>query len=132
MSAPIFRSFREPEPANAKPNAQPTRLPFSHQIESVCYWFTMLTLAIATVYLVLVTANSAPRPDRAELGWGAITPQWIADCLPLFVTGVCLGEAGYSFCKGMRSWKEILVGAGFLLLPSIGQWLPSLAITPHH
>lgn len=132
MSAPIFRSFREPEPADPKSNPQPTRLQFSQQMESVCYWLTMVTLAVATVYLVLVTVNSAPRPDRAELGWGAITPRWIADCLPLFMTGVCLGEAGYSFCKGMRSWKKILVGAGFLFLRSIGQWLPSVVVTPHH
>lgn len=132
MYSSILNSLPGPEPGDPKPNAQPMRLQFSRHVESICYWLTMICLAIATVYLAYVTVNNVPPPDRAELGWGAMTPWWIADCLPLFVTGVCLGEAGYSFWKGMCSWKEILVGAGFLLLRGIGQWLSPLAITPHH
>lgn len=125
MSTPTLHSLPNPEPRDPKPKVQPARLQLSQQMESVCYWLTMVSLAIATVYLMYVTVNNAPPTDRAELGWGATTPRWMADCLPLFVTGICLGEAAYSFWKGIRCWKEILVGAGFLLLRGIGQWLPS-------
>lgn len=91
----------------------------------------MITLAIVTIYLAYRSVRNAAPPDPAELGWGAITPRWMVDCLPLFVSGVCLGQAGYSLWNGIRSWKEIWVGAGFLLLRGLTQWLPSLGSLSH-
>jgi hypothetical protein len=91
----------------------------------------MTTLAIATVYLGYVAISNAPPPAAADLGWGASTPTWMIDCLPLFVTGICLGEAGYSLWHGVRCWKGIFVGAGFLVLRAATQWLPSLGILQH-
>ena len=91
----------------------------------------MVSLAVATVYLAYRAVSNAAPPDPTQLGWGASTPQWMVDCLPLFVSGICLCEAGHSFYKGMRSWKEIAVGAGFLLLRGLTQWLPALASLTH-
>jgi hypothetical protein len=127
----MFAAAFHPLPEQ-NPKQKHRRLRLSQVIESFCYWLTMAGLAIATVYLGYLTVSHAPPPDPAELGWCASTPRWMVDCLPLFVTGICLGEAGYSFWKGIRSWKEISVGAGFLLLRGLAQWLPPLAALPHH
>lgn len=131
MSAPALHSLPGPEPENTKQKLRSPGLRLAQQFEAICYWLTMASLATATVYLAYRTVSNAPPPDPTALGWGASTPQWMVDCLPLFVSGICLCEAGHSFYKGMRSWKEIAVGAGFLLLRSLTQWLPALASLTH-
>lgn len=120
-----------PIPPDSNQNARATRLGFSEKLESTCYWFTMVSLAIATVYLAYQALINVPPPDPNELGWCATTPPWLVDCLPLFISGVCLCQAGHSFKKGIRSWKEIRVGAAFILLRGLTQWLPSLATLSH-
>lgn len=118
-------------PEHSTQDTRSRPLGFSEKVESTCYWLTMVSLAIATVYLAYRAVSSAPPPDPTELGWCASTPRWMVDCLPLFISGVCLCEAGHSFKKGIRSWKEVGVGAAFLLLRGLTQWLPSLPILSH-
>ena len=128
MSAAASHPMPSPESGDPRQKARHSRV--WQGIETCCFWLTMVVLAIATVCLAYLTVGHLPPPNPSELGWGATTPKWLVDFFPLSITAVCLGEAGHSFWKGMRSWKQILVGAGFLLLRGIPQWLPCLPLLP--
>ncbi len=111
------------QPSPKPPKGSQFRL--SQRIESFGYWLAMTALATATVYLGYLALSGSSPPDAMDLGWGANTPCWIVECLPLSLVALYVGEAGYSRWQGVRSWKSILLGAGLLCFRGLTQWLPS-------
>lgn len=102
------------EPLEAEPDAQ--ELPFSEPVSSLCYWVTILLLAITGAYLIrwqFTHPDSYTGPVNDP--WGIITPPWLV--LPVAPIGVILslGHAAWCALRGRRAWK-MLMTAGSLII----------------
>ena len=81
MSAPALHSLPGPEPENTKQKLRSPGLRLAQQFEAICYWLTMASLAIATVYLAYRTVSNRRRQiQRRSAGVRAHRNGWSIVC----------------------------------------------------
>ena len=89
---------------------------FSEVATSVCYWATVLLLAIAGTGL-LYWRFTHPGPFAAPVGdpFGVTTPPWLIVSLPP-KAGLRppLGHAAWSAVRGQRIWTMLAAAAGLI------------------
>ena len=84
----------------------------SETLQSVCYWTTVLLLAVVGGYIMHwrwthTTLNAMLADDP----WGVTTPPWIVEVLlPLAIFGY-LAEACRQAFQGNRRWKHLMTAS---------------------
>src|ERR1700730_19257822 len=98
--------------ANEPEQTEEERLLFSSLVTSVCYWTTIILLAIVGTYLIdWWLTHPGPYTAPANDPWGITTPPWLI--LPLAPIGVVgsLGHAIWCALRGQRTWKMLITAA---------------------
>jgi hypothetical protein len=90
---------------------------FSGPLSSICYWSTILLLAIVGAYMIRweiwsAVLNAVPESDF----WGITTPPWLIAPLAPLGTLLSLGQAVWSALRGRRSWRMVMTAAGLILV----------------
>lgn len=85
---------------------------FSETLQAVCYWITVLLLAVIGGYVLHwrwthTTLNAMPADDP----WGVTTPPWIVEVLLPFVILGYLAEACRHAFQGDRRWKHLMAAS---------------------
>jgi hypothetical protein len=88
---------------------------FSEVATSVCYWATVLLLAIAGTGL-LYWRFTHPGPFAVPVGdpFGVTTPPWLIVSLPPIGVSASLGHAAWSAVRGQRIWRMLAAAAGLI------------------
>jgi len=88
---------------------------FSEVAISVCYWATVLLLAIAGAGL-LCWRLTHPGPSAVPVGdpFGVTTPPWLIVSLPPIGVAASLGHAAWSAVRGQRIWRMLAAAAGLI------------------
>ena len=88
---------------------------FSEVLTSVCYWSTVILLAIAGAGL-LYWRLSHPGPTAVPVGdpFGVTTPPWLIVSLPPIGVAASLGHAAWSAVRGQRIWRMLAAAAGLI------------------
>jgi len=88
---------------------------FSEVATSVCYWATVLLLAIAGAGL-LCWRLTHPGPSAVPVGdpFGVTTPAWLIVSLPPIGVAASLGHAAWSAVRGQRIWRMLAAAAGLI------------------
>lgn len=88
---------------------------FSEVATSVCYWATVLLLAIAGTGL-LYWRFTHPGPFAVPVGdpFGVTTPPWLIVSLPPIGVAASLGHAAWSAVRGQRIWRMLAAAAGLI------------------
>ena len=107
---------------------QSEALLFSDTGQSICYWGTMVLLAVASAYLIysqFAHPSVYARPASEPLG--IVTPPWLI--LPLAPLGAVgsLGHALWQALRGRQSWKWLLASAAFAFVLAAGEVLATCA-----
>ena len=82
---------------------------------SVCYWSTVILLAIAGAglfYWRLTHPGSAAVP--AGDPFGVTTPPWMMLSLPPIGVAASLGHAAWCAARGQRVWRMLMTAAGLI------------------
>jgi hypothetical protein len=97
---------------------------FSEPMSSVCYWASILLLAVAGAYLIRWQFShpgsyAAPADDP----FGIRTPPWlILSAAPVGVI-LSLGHAVCRALRGRRQWRMVLTSASLILILACGRYL---------
>ena len=97
---------------------------FSESMSSLCYWVSVLLLAVAGAYLIRWQfthpgTNAAPADDP----FGIRTPPWlILSAAPVGVI-LSLGHAACHALRGRRQWRMVLTSASLILILACGRLL---------
>jgi hypothetical protein len=97
---------------------------FSERLSSLCYWVTILLLAIAGGYLIrwqFIHPGSYAEPVNDP--WGITTPPWLV--LPVAPIGVILslGHAAWCALRGQRTWKMLMTAGSLIVVLACGKLL---------
>ena len=101
---------------------------FSEPVSSLCYWATIVLLAIAGAYLIRSQfTHPGSYADPVNDPWGITTPPWLV--LPVAPIGVILSlsHAAWRAFRGQRAWKMIMTAASLIfVLACAGSLKPGL------
>lgn len=87
----------------------------SEPISSLCYWTTILLLAIAGLYLISWRlSHPLPYGTGFDDPWGVVTPPWLVESLGPIAVVLSLGHAARRAVRGQRMWKMIITPAGVI------------------
>jgi len=90
---------------------------YSGALSSICYWSTILLLAIVGAYMIRWEIWSGPRYALpANDFWGITTPPWLIEPLAPLGTLLSLGQAVWSALRGRRAWRMVVTAAGLILV----------------
>ena len=112
----------EPEDARVENEAE-SRLQeilFSEALTSVCYWSTVLLLAIVGAGLVYWRLTH-PGPSAEPVGdpFGVSTPAWLIVSLPPVGVVAALGQAAWCAARGQRLWRMLATAAGLIAVMGV-------------
>jgi len=88
---------------------------FSEMATSLCYWSTVVLLAVACaglLYWRLRHSGSAVAP--ATDPFGIATPSWMMLSLPPIGVAASLGQAAWSAVRGRRVWNMLMTAAALI------------------
>ena len=93
---------------------------FSEVATSVCYWATVLLLAIAGAGL-LCWRLTHPGPSAVPVGdpFGVTTPAWMIVSLPPLGVVAALGQAAWCAARGQRVWRMLATAAGLIAVMGV-------------
>ena len=99
------------------PDAEIEDLPSSGALSSMCYWSTILLLAIMGAYMIRweIWRGAWYAPPTADF-WGITTPPWLIAPLAPLGTLLSLGRAVCSELRGRRAWRMVVTAAGLILV----------------
>ena len=90
---------------------------YSGALSSICYWSTILLLAIVGAYMIRWEIWSGPRYALpANDFWGITTPPWLIEPLAPLGTLLSLGHAVWSALRGRLAWRTVVAAAGLILV----------------
>jgi sirohydrochlorin ferrochelatase len=92
---------------------------FSDLISSVCYWSTVILLALAgagLLYWRVRHAGSAVAP--AGDPFGITTPPWMMLSLPPLGVAASLSHAAWCAARGRRAWRMLMTAASLIAVMS--------------
>jgi hypothetical protein len=90
---------------------------FSDTVSSLCYWGTILLLAIVGAHLTRWDiGHAAHYVLPANDFWGVTTPAWLMAPLAPIGTLLSLAHAAWSALRGRRTWKMVMTAAGLILV----------------
>ena len=97
---------------------------FSEPMSSVCYWASILLLAVAGAYLIRWQfSHPASYAAPADDPFGIRTPPWlILSAAPVGVI-LSLGHAVCRALRGRRQWRMVLTSASLILILACGRFL---------
>jgi len=85
---------------------------FSETMSSLCYWTTILLLAITGAYLIRWRfIHSVAYSDGVNDPWGVATPPWLVESLAPVGVVLSLAQAVWREFQGQRRWKMIMTSA---------------------
>jgi hypothetical protein len=93
-------------------------------VSSLCYWVTILLLAIAGSYLIRWRfTHSGFYAGPVHDPWGITTPPWLV--LPVAPIGVILtlGLAAWCALRGQRAWKMLMTAGSLIIVLACGRLL---------
>ena len=107
----------EPEDARVEnePESRLQEIFLSEALTSVCYWSTVLLLAIVgagLVYWRLTHPGLSAEPVTDP--FGVTTPAWLIVSLPPIGVAASLGHAAWSAVRGQRIWRMLAAAAGLI------------------
>ena len=92
---------------------------FSDLISSVCYWSTVILLALAGAGLLYWRVR---HPDSAAApagdSFGITTPPWMMLSLPPLGVAASLGHAAWCAARGRRAWRMLVTAASLIAVMS--------------
>jgi hypothetical protein len=92
---------------------------FSEIVTSVCYWSTVVLLAVAgagLLYWRLRHTGSAGAPVTDP--FGVTTPPWMMLSLPPIGVVASLGHAAWCAARGRRVWRMLMTAASLIAVMS--------------
>ena len=92
---------------------------FSEMVTSVCYWSTVVLLAIAgtgLLYWRFRHPGSAAAPVTDP--FGITTPPWMMLSLPPIGVAASLGHAAWCAVRGRRVWRMLMTPAALIAVMS--------------
>ena len=92
---------------------------FSDVISSVCYWSTVILLALAgagLLYWRLRHSGSAAAPVTDP--FGISTPPWMMLSLPPIGVAASLGHAAWCAARGRRVWRMLMTASSLIAVMS--------------
>ena len=92
---------------------------FSGVISSVCYWSTVILLALAgagLLYWRLRHPGSAAAPVTDP--FGISTPPWMMLSLPPIGVAASLSHAAWCAARGRRAWRMLMTAASLIAVMS--------------
>ena len=92
---------------------------FSDVISSVCYWSTVILLALAgagLLYWRLRHPGSAAAPVTDP--FGISTPPWMMLSLPPIGVAASLSHAAWCAARGRRAWRMLMTAASLIAVMS--------------
>jgi hypothetical protein len=93
---------------------------FSELIPSVCYWSTVLLLAIAGAALVYCWLTRPDCPaDPASDPFGVTTPPCLIMCLPPIGMVASLAHVAWCAVSGQRAWRMLATAAGLIAVMGV-------------
>jgi hypothetical protein len=101
------------------PETDPQEALFSEMVTSVCYWSTVLLLALAgagLLYWRLRHPGSAAPPVTDP--FGITTPPWMMLSLPPIGVAASLSHAGWCAVRGRRVWRMLMTAATLIAVMS--------------
>jgi hypothetical protein len=92
---------------------------FSDLISSVCYWSTVILLALAGAGLLYWRVRH-PGSAAAPTGdpFGVTTPPWMMLSLPPIGVAASLGHAAWCAVRGRRVWRMLMTAATLIAVMS--------------
>ena len=93
---------------------------FSELITSVCYWSTVLLLAIAGAALVYCRLTRPDCPaDPASDPFGVTTPPSLIICLPPIGVAASLAHVAWCAVSGQRAWRMLATASGLIAVMGV-------------
>jgi hypothetical protein len=92
---------------------------FSEMVTSVCYWSTVVLLAVVgagLLYWRLRYPGSAAAPVTDP--FGITTPPWMMLSLPPIGVAASLGNAAWCAVRGRRVWRMLMTAATLIAVMS--------------
>jgi len=90
---------------------------FSGALSSICYWSTILLLAIVGTSMIRWEIwHGARYALPANDFWGITTPPWLIAPLAPLGTLLSLGQAVWSALRGRRAWPMVIAAGGLILV----------------
>ena len=92
---------------------------FSEMVTSVCYWSTVVLLAIAgtgLLYWRFRHPGSAAAPVTDP--FGITTPPWMMLSLPPIGVVASVGHAAWCAARGRRAWRMLMTAASLIAVMS--------------
>jgi hypothetical protein len=93
---------------------------FSEVLTSVCYWSTVIVLAIVgagLLYWRLTHPGSSAMPVSDP--FGVTTPPWLIVSLPPIGVASSLGHAAWSAVRGQRIWRMLATAAVLIVVMGV-------------
>jgi hypothetical protein len=92
---------------------------FSEIVTSLCYWSTVVLLALAGAGLFYWRVR---HPDSASAlagdPFGITTPPWMMLSLPPLGVAASLGHAAWCAARGRRAWRMLMTAASLIAVMS--------------
>ena len=103
-----------------EPESRLQEILFSEALTSVCYWSTVLLLAIVGAGLVYWRLTH-PGPSAEPVGdpFGVSTPAWLIVSLPPVGVVAALGQAAWCAARGQRVWRMLATAAGLIAVMGV-------------
>lgn len=118
----ITKKENEAEDRREQPDADVQGFLFSEAMSSLCYWTTILLLAIASAYLIRWRfIHPLPYADGVNDPWGVATPPWLVESLAPVGVVLSLGQAAWRAFLGQRAWKTIMTSASLIAVLICGK-----------
>jgi hypothetical protein len=112
----------EPEDARVEnePESRLQEILFSEVLTSVCYWSTVLLLAIVGAGLAYWRlTHPGPVAEPVTDPFGVTTPSWMIVVLPPVGVVAALGQAVWCAARGQRVWRMLATAAGLIAVMGV-------------
>ena len=110
-------------PSGLHPWSAIQRIVLSDAVLNVCYWCTVVLVAVVGGYVVHWRWTHPLIPAVAEDPWGINTPPWIVEALfPVLMFG-SLAEAGRQALCGNRQWKPVGTATLVMVIAGLSETL---------
>ena len=92
---------------------------FSDLTSSVCYWSTVILLALVVAGLLYwrVRHSGIAAPPAGD-PFGITTPPWMVLSLPPLGVAASLGHAAWCAARGRRAWRTLVTAASLIAVMS--------------
>jgi hypothetical protein len=90
---------------------------FSDLLGSVCYWSTVILLAVAGAGLLYWRVRHPGFPSAGD-PFGVTTPPWMMLSLPPIGVAASLSHAAWCAARGRRAWRMLMTAASLIAVMS--------------